>query len=213
MTDYATLQSDVANFSARQNLASQIPTFIRLAESKIARKVRVLEMQTNTTLSVPDTGSIALPERFLGFRSVYFATIPPLSGSAELDYVSPDQFHEIDINSTQITGIAQDGLYTIESGNLLLTPKPGQGETTDVNVSYWQRFSTLSDVNTTNWLLTNHFDIYLDITMAELNSFIQDTDMEVLWRTKFQDDVGELHRSERRKQRSGPHIRRARFSP
>lgn len=214
MTTYATLQADVALWSAKSNLTAQIPTFIRLAEARIARKVRALEMQQNTTLVVPDTGSIALPTGYLGFRSVAIEVSTGLQSTPEINYLPPDVFHELVISSNQIRGIETDSYFTIEGGNILVSPAPGTGTTISLNVTYWQRFPELDGVIvTTNFLLTNHFDIYLHATLAELWNFLQDEMQEAKYRALYKDCVDELHTSERRKQRSGPHIRRPRFAP
>jgi len=45
ITDYASLQAEVAGWLARADLTSQIPTFIQLAEARFNRDVRVREMQ------------------------------------------------------------------------------------------------------------------------------------------------------------------------
>ncbi len=214
MTTYAVLQADVASWSAKSNLTAQIPTFIRLAEARVARKVRALEMQVNDpALVIPDTGSVALPTGFLGFRSVAISVSAGLTSSPEINYVPPDVFHELQISSNQIRGIETDSYFTIESSNLLVSPAPGTGTTIELNVTYWQRFAELTALNTTNWLLTNHFDIYLHATLAELYNFLMDTEQELKYRGLYNDAVDELHTSERRKQRSGPHIRRPRFAP
>lgn len=213
MTTYAQLQTDVADFAARENLSAKVPNFIKLAESKIAREIRVIEMQKTTTLSVPDTGTIALPTRFLGFRSVSYANVPALSGSARLDYLTPDRFNEMQVDSNQISGIVCDGYYTTEGSNFLLLPKPGSGETTDIKIGYWERFELLSDTNTTNWLLTEHFDIYLAAVMHILCKYIKDFDEAAFWKSEFNDAKVEIHRSERRKARSGPHQRTAPDTP
>lgn len=209
MTDYATLQTRIAQRAHRSSLTALVPSFIQTAEQMINRKVRVMEMQQSGTLTVPAAGSVALPDRFLGFRHVALSIAAGLGNTAECNYMPPDQFHEKRINSTIFSGSTRDAFYTIEGGNVLLLPTPASGNTSVLDVSYWQGFPTLDGVtNTTNWLLTNHFNIYLWAALADLYDHTQDVAAEAKYMGKFEYDVNELHRSERRKARSGPHVRR-----
>lgn len=211
MTDYATLNSDVADFAARTDLTSKIPIFIRQSEPKIAREIRVIEMQQTGTLVVPDTGSIALPTRFLGFKSVAVQTSAGDTRGATINYMPPDRFHELRNNRSIDPSNLDDNYYTLEGGNLLLSPLPGSGATVTLNVTYWQRFETLDGVTvTTNWLLTNHYDLYFAAVMARMCRYEKDFDEEAVWNADFDRIKEDLHRSEKRKARSGPHVRRPR---
>lgn len=210
MTTYATLQTDVAAWLARTDLTAQIPSFIRLCENEIRRVVRVLEMQVDATLTIPDTGQLALPADFLGFRHVAGSGVP----DAEINYVSPDRFHELRINRSAFSGVIPKSFYTIESGNIILQPAPGSGETVDLDTSYFQAFPILTAPTDTNWLLTNHFDIYLYGSIRAAYEFIRNRELEDHYHTKFALMVKELHRSENRKMRSGgPKERRSVFAP
>lgn len=221
MTDYATLQSRLADRSARTNLTAVIPSFIETAEDMIRNgysdplrgidipAVRVTAMQQHADLVVPDAGYVALPERFLGFRSVALSVANSASQGAECNYLPPDPFHEKRLNSGAFSGLASSPFYTIEGGNLWLLPTPGAGTTATVSTSYWQSFPVLDSVtNTTNWLLTNNFSLYLWAALADLYDYLQEPVDEAKYLAKFAGAVRGLHRSERRKARSGPHIRR-----
>jgi len=208
MTTYAVLTSDTIARSVRDDLTAVIPSFIRTAESKINRKVRVPTMIQSTTLVVPDTGIIALPARFLALRSLALQADIGLGQTAELNYLPPDQFHEKNLNSNIYAGSTRDAFYTFEGDNLHYLPKPGSGETATLAITYWQGFDTLdATVNTTNWLLTNHFDIYLWATLADLADYIDDDAMQSKYELKLQNDINDLHRSESRKMRGRPQTR------
>ena len=43
-TDYTTLQATIANYLARSDLTTSIPEFIRLAEDRLARDLRIRQM-------------------------------------------------------------------------------------------------------------------------------------------------------------------------
>lgn len=103
MSTYTQLKSDVASFLARDDLTSDIDTFIDLAEDKIRRAVRVAEMRksaiVDATTDSPDD-------------AVVFDTaggyLEPISLSTEdgatkdtYTYVSPNQFDEIVASNSQ----------------------------------------------------------------------------------------------------------------
>jgi hypothetical protein len=70
--NYTTLQSTILDYSARSDLTSQAPGFIRLAEGMIRRKVRAQE--TRLTLDESDRSSEGiynLPATIQEVRSVY----------------------------------------------------------------------------------------------------------------------------------------------
>ena len=51
-TDYTTLQATIANYLARSDLTASIPEFIRLAEDRLSRDLRIrqtLKLATTTT--------------------------------------------------------------------------------------------------------------------------------------------------------------------
>ena len=215
MTTYAILTSTAASFAARNDLSAQMATFVTLAEDRIRRDVRVLNQQVAVTLTVDNTGAAPLPDRFLGFRSVSLAVdASGLSRTAQLDYLAPDFFREKRLDSQIFTGSTRDSFYTIEGDNILLMPVPEGTSTTDILATYWRAYDRLDETtNTTNWLLQNHFDIYFNGVMVHVNSFLMDTNAELLWVGKYQQAVESLGRHEGRKQRSGPFIRMARSAP
>ena len=214
MTDYATLQSDLAAWSAKSNLTTLLPSFIRNAEARIGRAVRTLDMQQRTTLVVPDTGEVALPARFLGFRSVSIQVSAGLSNSARIDYMAPDPFDELLIDSSLIRGVSSDSYYTIEGGNIRVLPAPGSGDTMTLRVSFFQRYEALNGTtNTTHNLIADNYDLYLFASLAELYNYLQDDAQEAKYRQLMSGVVDEIHLQERRKARSGPHIRRPADAP
>ena len=50
-TDYTTLQATIADYLARSDLTTQIPEFIRLAEDRLLRDLRIRQMLKVATAS------------------------------------------------------------------------------------------------------------------------------------------------------------------
>lgn len=202
MTDYSTLQADVALWSARSDLTAQLPSFIRLAEAEIGRTVRVLEMETDITLNVAGAAnSVALPTGFLGFRHVFVAN----ANQPKAVYISPDQFHEI--NNRPKDGFREllDGAlnYTIEA-NLVKVDKPrGANDPIELNTTYFKRFDALTDTNTTHALIQAHYDLYLFMTLAKLWAFVMDTEEEQKYLRRYETVVDQIEATEIKRRRSG----------
>lgn len=68
-TSYSDLKTTVANYLGRSDLTTQIPDFIRLAETRLARELRTRQMLKSATASMTGGDSkIALPTDFLEVR-------------------------------------------------------------------------------------------------------------------------------------------------
>lgn len=213
MPDYATLQSDIAGFSSKQSTTAQIPTFIRLAEAYIGRDVRVIEMEIDANLVIPDTGLLKLPTGFLGFRAVALDNAGSLSIDPTLNYMTPDQFNELKLGRQTFSGLVRDNYYTLTAANIKIQPVPGPGLTTTLVTTYTGRFAELTDTNTTNWLLDNHYDIYLYASLLHAWVFSMDEAELLKYERLYTKGVEGLTVSENRKRRAGPHIRRPREAP
>jgi len=201
MSDYTTLQADLLSWSVRDDLSTQAPSFIRVAEAEIGRVVRVLEMETDGTLSAPSpTFEVALPANFLGFKHVYVTG----SSSPRAAYLPPDLFHELKNTPDSSFAHGQETQYTIESAKLKVLAPSGSPAPIVFNVTYFKRFDPLA-TTPSNQLLTDHYDVYLYASLAALWSFVGSLPDEVKYQTKFDRAVAQLDTSEGRRRRgSGP---------
>jgi len=196
MTDYATLQSDIAAWSAKSGLTAIIPSFIRLAEARIGRKVRVLEMETDVTLSLTSANSYEedLPAGFLGFKSLYNAT----ASVPDMSYMPPDQFKRLKNSPSSAFAELRDGstAYTIESNKIKIFESTGAAATVTIEAVYFKTFTALSDGDPTNDLLTNHYDLYLYGGLEALWDYIDEIEQELKYTKKFERTVNEIQNNE-----------------
>jgi hypothetical protein len=209
MTDYSTLQADIADWSVRDDLSASIPSFIRIAEAMINREIRVIEMETDIALSVTAANGYAedLPAGFLGFRSLYNAD----ARNPRMTYVEPDRFHVINNspNDAFSSGNSAETPYTIESGKVKLDAAAGATDTITLNGVYFKRLDALSDSNTTNAVLQAHYDLYLYGSLIALWDFCDELEMEAKYTKKFDRVVASMDQSEKmRRKAAGPNIRR-----
>lgn len=179
--------------------AGIMPEKIALVERMFQREILIPEREGVTTLS-PVTNTVALPADFHGLRTVYVdgATDVPLKQvtTTELRALYP----------TSATGIPCH--FAIEGENMLLGPYPSAS--TSIKLTYIQKFTPLSDAVSTNWLLTDHPDVYMHFCLAELYEHFKkyaDADRERTLGVVAMESVNKSAR--RRMTNSGPLVARS----
>lgn len=163
ITTYDELKTKIQNQAERADLASEIPDFIMLAESRFQREIRVREMEEQSLLT-PSSGAVTLPESFLEMKRVTAQTTP----KRLMEYVTPDWADEhcgIDAGSS-----GQGAFYTIIGNSLQSYPQVSA----QIQLTYYEKIEALSDSNTSNWLLEKAPDVYLWASLFELYDFIKD---------------------------------------
>ena len=186
MTTYATLKTDVAAFIAEDDLTLQIPSFIRLAEANIRRDVRVRDMEQTAELVV-SSRSTALPSGFLSMRSLTIqdATL------RTLNYMTPEKIRE---DYEWNDGGSPSG-YTIEGGNLIVSPVPSSAVTLDI--VYVKAYAALSADVDTNWVLTNAYDLYLFATLYFAAIYLEDAELETKYSMLYTNIKEALNREQK----------------
>ena len=210
MTTYSQLKADIANYTARNDLTSPIVAAIRIAEAEIFRVVRILEQETDATLTFNSGNSFAddLPTGYLGFKSLYVAG----SSNPRVSYVPPQTFHVLDnLPDDAFAEFSRsDYLYTIESNKVKIDVPSGATSEVTFNVVYHKRQTALSDSNTTNDILTDHYDLYLMGGLKEVWDYVDEQEMVDKYSRRFDKIVAQImdHEADRRRP-AGPLIRRA----
>lgn len=196
MTDFSTLKADLADWAAKTTLTAKIPSFIRIAEAMINRDVRVLEMESDVTLTITSANNYEedLPTGFLGFKSLYNS-----SGSTpDMVYIPPDKFKRLKNSPSSTFQELRDGstAYTIESNKLKIFVSTGATADVTIEAVYFQRLTALSDANPTNDLLTNHYDLYLYAALTSLWDYDDELEMEAKYTKKYDRVVASIGNTE-----------------
>ncbi len=144
---YANLKIEIANWSNDDTLPQD--TLIDLVEADLNRKLRTYNQITTTTLNTT-AQTIALPTDFVDHRFATVQTNPLVT----LSYVQPGQ-----IDAMWPIGPGAPKNFTIIGTNIKFGPSPDSNYS--VQLGYYQKIEALSDSNTTNWVLSNHPDVYL----------------------------------------------------
>jgi len=194
MTTHITLKNDIDNWLARSDFtgAASTTTIVTMCEAEIARDIRVREQLTTGTLTASSRNT-ALPTGFLDARSVSL----DVSYGRTLDYLTPEIMRESNVWDN--SGNPQ--AYTIEGSNLVLAPAPSSSLTVDI--VYYKRFTAFSDDSDTNWLLTNHYDIYLFCALKNACIYLQDFEGAEYYEAKLSEKKESLKTAQRGSQFNG----------
>lgn len=163
IASYSDLTTAAANWANRADLTSRIPEFIALAEAKMNRRLRTIDMVTkNATFSI--TGEyVAVPTSFGGVKTFYLNT----AAKAVLEWATDDY-----ITNNFPSGTGQPEVYNVQGSNFRFGPTPGA--TYSSTLVYYLAVPALTGSATTNWMITSHPDAYLYGVMAELSAYLKD---------------------------------------
>lgn len=203
LDDYAALKAAVASWLARSDLTAQIPDFIALCEADFNRKLRILPMETAEDLTI-NAESVAQPTGMLGIRRLYIANGMERT---DLEYVTP--FKRVEMQGGSQTGLPR--AFTIEGANLLFAPVPSGSYTG--KILYWKALAALSGDDDTNWMLTNHPDVYLYGALAHSAPFIGDDARVATWANFYAQALDAVRAADRRDRASGPMTMRPGATP
>lgn len=153
--DYTDLKAQVARRIRRTDQTANIPTFIQLAETRINRALKLVAKEVDSAL-VGVIGS-----RFIALPSAY---VSPITLWQEWSW-GREEIRFIPAAEMQTTiGATNPQFWTIDGSNIAFE------RTLDQAYSFTLRNTqalALSDAFPTNWLLTNHPDVYYNGALFE----------------------------------------------
>jgi len=193
-TSYSDLQTTIAGYLARSDLTTQIPDFIRLAETRLRRDLRIRQMlKSVTTSTVAADSTVELPSDFLEVRDLIISGNPP----QPLNYASPSAFSRN--TRTWESGKPLD--YTVLANDFQLAPVPDAAYT--VKLLYFAAPTFLSDSNTSNVFLANTPDVLLYGSLLEAEPYLMNDARINTWGTMFDRALASITRSDEQGQYSG----------
>lgn len=151
---------------------SLIESWIALAEARVGRELRVRRMLTRTTSTVATEYS-TVPTDFVAGRSIRQTASP----YQMLEFLTPEQ--AADFKQTQPSGTTK-AWSLIGTEFWFIPTAPGA-----VEMVYYAKVPALTSSATTNWLLTNHPDIYLRGTLLEAALYYEDEEAMSRWQGLF----------------------------
>lgn len=162
ITSYATLQSEIASWLNRDDLSSIIPTFIQFVEADVNSRLRHQKMVVRAQ-ATSNQEYVQLPSDWLEAINIHI-----IDGAQPLSYVTLDQADRI--NKQQI--VTQPSFYSIMDDALEIVPAPESN--IDIEMIYYGKIASLSDSNTSNWLLVKAPDLYLYGSLVHASPYLLD---------------------------------------
>jgi len=173
ITDYATLQTEVANWLNRADLTAQIPVLIQMAEAHLNRTMRTNDMIQRETSEVT-SGYISMPTDWVQTVTLLTLATPPVV----LEYVRAEDLNNV--RAAQATG--DPCVYTILNKKFYMFPEPQAA--LDVEMVYYAKIPDLA-TNDTNWMLDEHPDIYLLGSLLQAEVFLKGDDRLPVWASLY----------------------------
>lgn len=160
------------------DLVADLGLVLRNAEARFAREVRHSSQETVAQITI--TGrSGPLPTDCLHVRSLSLA-----SGDARrLDQVTAEVLRE----GPWWTDGGSPRMFSTSGRTIYVAPTADATVGTVFDLVYFARFPALVNDADTNYLLTNHFDLYLYATLAEAAQYIQDREARLEFEGQYQD--------------------------
>lgn len=191
LSTYDDLQASVADWLAREDLSSQINDFIKIAEARIDRELRVREMVATVTGTV-STETLALPDDFIEIYRFSMDSTTPM----------PLEYRPLEDLEFR-TGSDESGVplaFGISGGSFVFFPPPDGSYT--YTIDYYKKVPALSESNQTNWLITKAPDLYLYGALTEGAKFLMDDARVSYWDALFQTAKRSLQAAEARAKRT-----------
>lgn len=188
ITDYTTLRDAIAIYMAREGstrFTDQTSLFVQLTEAEVNRRLRVSDQSIAFGIAfTAGDGVEALPSDFAGMRGLPNITT---DFRGPLEYYAPAQF---DFIITDPSARDIPAIFTIRANNLEVKPLPEEDVT--ITIYYYQKVPALTTSATTNWLVTNHPDIYLAGSMHHAHSRNSNAQKAGEWYAKFESGMESL---------------------
>lgn len=191
---YSSLKTTIANYLARSDLTSVIPDFIRLAEYRLQRELRIRQMltiaQANTT---GGTSTVGIPSDFLEMRDIHVVSNPVRT----LSYEAPNSFYR----NTRSAESGVPNSYTVLSDVMQFAPIPDS--TYVLQMLYYAKPPVLSDTNASNVFLVNTPDALLYGALGEAEPYLMNDARLQVWAALYDRAVNSISVADQASEYSG----------
>lgn len=198
LSTYSDLKTTVASYLGRSDLTSQIPDFIRLAEDRLRRELRVRQMlKVVTAPTTAGDATVSLPADFLQIRDIHLTGNPVYP----LEYMSPSTFYR---NSRS----AEAGVpvnYTVLASEFIFAPQPDGVYT--LKMLYYAKPDYLSDSNTSNVFLANFADALLYGALGEAEPYLMNDARIATWAALYDRSIANINVSDEGAEYAGVPLR------
>jgi len=180
---YSLLKKTISSYLARNDLDSVIPDFIRLAELRLQRELRIRQMLT--VAQATTTGGIAtvgIPSDFLEMRDIHIVANPVRT----LSYDAPNSFYR----NTRSMQSGVPSAYTVLADEMQLAPIPDGAYI--LQMLYYAKPPVLSDTNPSNTFLANTPDALLYGALGEAEPYLMNDARLQIWAALYDRSVNSI---------------------
>ena len=151
----------------RTDLVDDCPNFIRMAEMRIYRELRIAAMETAFSGTfATDAVTLSVPSDYIEFDFAYVSSSTPI---VELSRQSPKYIYKM----FPFTAEKGTPYYFARVGsNFIFGPNPNTTHT--VQGVYFAKLAALSLTNQTNWFTSNAPDLILNAALVEALRYLRD---------------------------------------
>lgn len=180
ITSYASLQTAVSDYLARDDLTSFVPNFIQNAENKLYRRFNLRNEETALSVSIT-SGAATVPTDFKALKFAYYDQAPALL----LQWVAIEELYRDYPNrsDSQLPSV-----ISREATSFVFGPNPPDG--TLKGVYYAKKDPTRT--TDPSWYVTNAPEVLLYGALLEAAPFIHNDERLQTWQAFFSDAVQSL---------------------
>lgn len=196
---YGELQTAVDSAVARPDVPSYV---YALTTAELNARLRLREMETETTLSTGGNAYVTLPSDFVMVRHAYLDVTPrqPLDAMNEFE------------RSRQHDSSGRPNAYTISGGLMYLNPAPDTTYT--VTLRYLARLAAFSADADTNDVLVNFPALYLYSALKHVAIWAQDREQAEVYAAAFMAEAERVEKQDIAARHGGGPLRsRAGYTP
>lgn len=181
LANYSDLQASALDWMERAGQSGKAPDWIKLAESKLNRKLGAVEVEATLTGTASsrtiDITSLSMVEPIALFIA------PTGEDEREIQPQANGTYPLLEVTE------AQPRIYSVVGTDLQFERILDQAY--PFRFIYRERFA-LSDSVPTNWLLTNHPDVYLAATLMWGAGYNQDWQNGPVWKAMLDEAIPEI---------------------
>jgi hypothetical protein len=161
----------------RADIAARIPTFVRLAEAQMNRRLATTRSKIARVTFAIDAEFKNVPADFGGVVAWELNVAPVV----QLNPMRPDQLSNVRDGRTTLTG--KPYAYAVIGTQFRFFFAPDRSYTSELQ--YWQKIPALVADGDTNWVLADHPDAYLYGSLLQSAPWLHEDERVPTWANAF----------------------------
>lgn len=172
IANFGELKTAIGDTLNRDDLTAVIPQFVTLAHAQFNRKLRSHRQITR--------GSLTIDAQFEALPADWMETIRITLDASPVRVLTQISLDDLTRYRTAFNDTSDAPIYFSHTGSdIELFPTPSTSYT--AQITYYAKITALSADGDTNWLLTNHPDLYLYGSLVHSAPYLKDDARLAVW--------------------------------